>query len=65
MGSVKYMVEVRIDGVWLPAQRVRVQHYDTEEAAITAAKIEYPITCALQAKKGGPVGIRVADVVLV
>jgi arsenate reductase len=36
-------------------------HFDTEEQAIQAAKKLYPITCALQAKKGGPVGIRVAD----
>ena len=61
---IKYVVEIKVNDKWVPAQRIRSEHYDSEEAAIIAAKVEYPITCALQSKKGGPIGIRVMDVVL-
>ena len=59
-----YAVEVRVNGLWVPAHRIP-DEFPTEGDAIKAAKQHYPITCRIQATKGGPVGIRVVDVVLV
>jgi hypothetical protein len=58
-----FVVEIRINGVWRPAQRVQ-DDFDTEVQAIKAAKKAYPITVGIQKAKG-PVGIRVIEVVLV
>ena len=61
--NTAYVVEIRVNGKWLPAQRVD-EDFPTEGEAIKAAKANYPITCRIQAAKG-PVGIRVMQVELV
>jgi hypothetical protein len=62
-GMTAFVVEVRVNGHWRPAQRVE-DDYPTEMAAIKAAVKAYPITVRIQKAKG-PVGIRVIEVVLV
>ena len=63
--NTAFVVEIRVNGKWLSAQRVSEEFYPTEMEAIKAAKENYPITCRIQASKGGPVGIRVLPVELV
>jgi hypothetical protein len=60
--STAFVVEIRVNGTWLPAQRV-TDDFPTEAKAIAAAVKAYPITVAIQKAKG-PVGIRVIEVVL-
>lgn len=62
MNARAYVVEVRVNGVWRPAQRAD-KDYPTEIDAINAAKEAYPITVYIQANNG-PVGIRVVEVVM-
>lgn len=63
MSGTAFVVEIRINGVWHPAQKANGD-YDTEEEAREAAKAAYPITCHIQTSDG-PVGIRVVEVVVV
>jgi hypothetical protein len=62
VSQTAFVVELRVNGKWVPAQRADGD-YPTEEAATIAAKAAYPITCRIQLSKG-PVGIRVMEVVV-